>query len=95
MKVTKNGNVTIRNNFHLEVGILILTSHHRMIDGNLVIEDNVWFGQNVTILQGVKIGVGAIVQASRIVVSDIESFSIAGGYPAKLFKKEMRSIIFN
>lgn len=98
MKVTGNGNVTIGNNFHSGGGILILTSNHNyegnalpyddtMIDGDVVIEDNVWLGQNVTILQGVKIGEGAIIQAGSVVVSDIAPCSIAGEYPASVFKK--------
>lgn len=98
MKITGNGTVTIGNNFHSGGGILILTSNHNyegrkipyddtMIDGDVVIEDNVWLGQNVTILQGVKIGEGAIIQAGSVVVSDIAACSIAGGHPAKVFKK--------
>lgn len=43
---------------------------------------------NVTILQGVKISEGAIIQAG-VVVSDIEAYSIAGGHPAKVLKKEV------
>ena len=38
-------------------------------------------------LQGVKIGEGAIIQAGSVVVSDIATCSIAGGHPAKVFKK--------
>ena len=57
------------------------------LDGDVTIEDNVWRGQNVTILQGVKIGEGAIIQAGSVVVSDIEPCGIAGGHPAKVFKK--------
>lgn len=79
-------------------GILILTSNHNyegeaipydntMVDGDVTIEDNVWLGQNVTILQGVKIGEGAIIQAGSVVVSDIKPCGIAGGHPAKVFKK--------
>ena len=98
MKITGNGTVTIGDNFHSGGGILILTSNHNyegetipyddtMIDGDVVIDDNVWLGQNVTILQGVKIGEGAIIQAGSVVVSDIAACSIAGGHPAKAFKK--------
>ncbi len=51
------------------------------------IGDNVWLGSRVTILGGVKIGEGVIIQAGSVVVSDIPEFSIAGGHPAKVFKK--------
>lgn len=57
------------------------------IDGDIIIEDNVWIGQNVIILQGVTIGEGAIIQAGSVVTSDIPSCAIAGGHPAKVFKK--------
>lgn len=99
MKVNGNGHVVIGNNFHSGANILILTSNHNydkgtkipydetMIDGDVIIEDNVWLGQNVTILQGVKIGEGAIIQAGSVVVSDIEKCTIAGGHPARVFKK--------
>ncbi len=99
MKITGKGKVSIGDNFHSGAGILILTSNHNYdfgkaipyddttIDGDVTIEDNVWLGQNVTILQGVTIGEGAIVQAGSVVVSDIEPCGIAGGHPAKVFKK--------
>lgn len=99
MKITGAGNVTIGNNFHSGGGILILTSNHNYdggaaipyddttIDGDVVIEDNVWLGQNVTILQGVTIGEGAIIQTGSVVVSNVPACSIAGGHPAKVFKK--------
>lgn len=99
MKISGNGNVTIGDNFHSGGGILILTSNHNYdfgeaipydntyIDGDVVIGDNVWLGQNVTVLQGVTIGEGAIIQAGSVVVSDIEPCAIAGGHPAKVFKK--------
>ena len=51
-----------------------------------MIEDNVWLGNRVTILPGVTIGEGAIIQAGSTVVRDIEKYAIAGGHPAKVFK---------
>jgi acetyltransferase-like isoleucine patch superfamily enzyme len=46
----------------------------------------VWLGSRVTILGGVTIGEGAIIQAGAVVVSDIPKYAIAGGNPAKVFK---------
>lgn len=99
MRVNGNGKVIIGNNFHSGRRILILTSNHNydngdaipydntMVDGDVIIEDNVWLGENVTILQGVTIGEGAVIQAGSVVVSDIEACTIAGGHPARGFKK--------
>ena len=107
MKVTGKGNVHIGNNFHSGGGIFLITSNHNYdkgeatpydattIDGDIVIEDNVWIGQNVIILQGVRIGEGAIIQAGSVVVSDVEKCSIAGGHPAKVFKKRDMEHYYN
>ena len=54
--------------------------------GDTVIGNDVWIGQNATILPGVHIGDGAIVGANSVVASDIEPYSIVVGNPAKLIR---------
>lgn len=54
--------------------------------GSVIIEDNVWIGDKVTILAGVKIGKGSIIGANAVVTNDIPENSIAGGNPARLIK---------
>ncbi|SNQ44085.1 CatB-related O-acetyltransferase [Cellulophaga lytica] len=53
---------------------------------SIVIGNDVWIGANVTILEGVIIGDGAIVAANTLVVKDVKSYSIVGGVPAKKIK---------
>ena len=50
------------------------------------IEDKVWLGANVTILQGVTIGEGAIVAAGAVVNKDVAPRTVVGGIPAKFIK---------
>ncbi len=50
----------------------------------IIIGKNVWIGSNSTILQGVKIGDGAVVAAGAVVTKDIPEMAIAGGVPAKI-----------
>jgi acetyltransferase-like isoleucine patch superfamily enzyme len=45
--------------------------------------NDVWLGANVLILEGVKIGDGAIVAAGAVVTSNLEPYYIYGGVPAK------------
>ncbi len=53
----------------------------------VIIEDNVWIGEFVSILPGVTIGKGSIIGAMTLVNKDIPPFSIAVGVPAKVIKK--------
>ena len=56
-------------------------------DKDVVIEDDVWVGANVTILKGVRISTGSVIAAGAVVVKDVPSYSIVGGTPAKIIKK--------
>lgn len=51
------------------------------------IGDNVWIGEFVSILPGVKIGKGSIIGANSVVTKDIPDNSIAVGIPARVVKK--------
>lgn len=53
-------------------------------DGDIIIEDDVWLGHDVTVCAGVRIGKGSIVGAGSVVLKDIPPFSIAAGVPAKV-----------
>lgn len=53
----------------------------------VIIEDNVWIGEFVSILPGVTIGEGSIIGAMTLVNKNIPPFSIAVGVPAKVVKK--------
>lgn len=98
MRISGKGKVTIGNNFHSGVDCLMITHIHNYDNGkaipyddtyiykDITIEDNVWVGDRVIILGGVKIEEGAIIQAGSVVVSDIPKYGIAGGHPAKVFK---------
>jgi acetyltransferase-like isoleucine patch superfamily enzyme len=97
IKIHDHGPVTIGDNFHAGEGCDILTENHTYDTGDAIpygetnrhepveIGDNVWFGMNVTVLPGVSIGEGAIIQAGSTVVDDIPKGAIAGGHPAETF----------
>lgn len=55
-------------------------------NGDIVIGNDVWFGDRVTVMSGVKIGDGAVVGTNSTVVKDVEPYSIVGGHPAKHIK---------
>jgi acetyltransferase-like isoleucine patch superfamily enzyme len=49
----------------------------------ITIEDNVWIGAGVTVLDGCFIGEGSIIGAGAVVTKDVEPYSIVAGVPAK------------
>lgn len=53
----------------------------------IVIENNVWIGEFVSILPGVRIGKNSIIGAMSVVTKDIPSNCIAIGSPARVVKK--------
>lgn len=54
--------------------------------GPIIIEDNVWIGENACILANVIIGKGSIIGANAVVTHNIPPYSIAAGVPAKVIK---------
>lgn len=54
--------------------------------GNIVLNDDVWIGNEVTIMSGVKIGQGAVIGTKALVTHDIPPYAIAAGIPAKIIK---------
>jgi acetyltransferase-like isoleucine patch superfamily enzyme len=91
--------VTIGQHCMLANGCLITDGNHRFDDpdlpvpwqgftakGPVTIGDNVWFGANVVVTSGVRIGRRCVIGANSVVVEDIPEFSIAAGAPARVIR---------
>jgi len=97
MNVRGDAPLTIGDNFHSGSGCEIITAHHNYDDGDAIpydgtyvhdpveIGDNVWFGIDVTVIPGVSIGEGAVIQPGSVVVTDVPKGAVAGGHPAEVF----------
>lgn len=55
--------------------------------GDTVIGNDVWIGNEATIMPGVKIGDGAIIAAKSVVTRDVPPYTIVGGNPADRLRK--------
>ena len=51
-----------------------------------IIGNDVWVGVNAIVMDGVKVGNGAIIGAGAIVTKDVPSYAIVVGAPAKIIK---------
>ena len=55
--------------------------------GDTVVGNDVWIGQDVTVMPGVHIGDGAIIAAESVVTRDIPPYHVAGGNPCRVIRK--------
>ena len=94
--ITGNGRVVFGDYVRAGMGLLILTRNHNYsgtalpydktyVTKDVLIDNLVWIGVNVTLLPGTHIGEGAIIQAGSVVHGEIPPLAIAGGNPAKVF----------
>lgn len=62
------------------------TSFRPELASPVVIEDWVFIGSNARILKGVRVGRGAVIANSSLVISDVPPNAVAGGVPAKVIR---------
>jgi len=60
--------------------------------GPIVIEDHVWLGVGVIVLDGVRVGTGAVVGAGAVVTQDIPPYAVAAGVPARIMGMRPRAV---
>jgi len=91
-----NGKIVIGDNVLIGARVSFETVSHSInytpgkmrtrTTGSIVVEDDVWIGAGVIIIQGVTIHQGAIIAAGSVVTKDVEANTIVGGVPAKFIK---------
>ncbi len=65
---------------------LIAPEKRALLSKPVVIEDDVWLGEYVSILPGVTIGKGVVIGAGSVVTANIPAYTVAVGSPAKVIK---------
>ena len=55
-------------------------------DCDVIVEEDVWIGCNVTLLAGAHLGRGSIIAAGAVVSKDMPPYAVVGGVPAKVIK---------
>jgi len=80
--------VFITDHFHGDSNRIDLVPVKRNLisKGPVIIEDNVWVGEGVCILPGVKVGKNAIIGANSVVSKDVPPNAVVGGVPARIIK---------
>ncbi len=53
----------------------------------IIVENEVWLGTNVSVLQGIIIGEGSVVAAGSVLTKDVPPNTLVGGVPARIIKR--------
>lgn len=93
-----HGGLTIGNHVRFAAHCVVIPANHSFVDRKvpislqpvsaigIVIGDDVWVGAQCTILDGVKIGDGAVIAAGSVVSKDVSEYCITAGSPARKLK---------
>jgi acetyltransferase-like isoleucine patch superfamily enzyme len=102
------GGIRIGSKVVIGAGVELLAENHRFEDSEISIqdqgvsrkgihiEDDVWIGNSVIILDGVHIGNGAVIGAGSVVTKDIPANAVVVGNPARILRyrgSEVRSLL--
>lgn len=70
-----------------KINQLTYVREHLTKASEIIVDDEVWIGANVTILPGVHIGECAIIGAGSVVTKDVDPYTIVAGNPARPIRK--------
>ena len=84
------GGIHVGNNTNISSHVKLITGSHDIDDPDFTadflpihIGHHCWIGTGAMVLQGVRIGDGAVVAAGAVVTGDVEPGAVVGGVPAR------------
>ena len=86
MNAVLGGRAIVGRNCHIGAGSVLAGVVEPPSAHPVIIEDEVMIGANAVILEGVRVGKGAVVAAGAIVIEDVPENAVVAGIPAKTIK---------
>lgn len=86
MNATLGGRVQVGKMCHVGAGSVLAGVIEPPSAQPVVIEDDVVIGANAVVLEGVRVGKGAVIAAGAVVVEDVPANTVVAGIPARVIK---------
>lgn len=86
MNATLGGRVQVGKMCHVGAGAVLAGVIEPPSALPVVIEDDVVIGANAVVLEGVRVGKGAVIAAGAIVIEDVPENAVVAGVPARIIK---------
>ena len=77
---------TVGKKAHIGAGAVLAGVLEPPSASPVIIEDHVLIGANAVVLEGVRVGEGAVVAAGSVVTEDVPAGAVVAGSPAKVIK---------
>lgn len=87
MGAVLGGRAIVGKNCHIGAGTVLAGVVEPASATPVIIEDNVLIGANAVVLEGVRVGKGAVVAAGAVCVEDVPAGAVVAGVPAKVIKQ--------
>ena len=86
MGAVLGGRASVGKNCHIGAGAVLAGVIEPASAIPVVVEDDVMIGANAVLIEGVRVGRGAVVAAGAVVIEDIPPEAVAAGCPARVIK---------
>ena len=86
MNVVVGGRAIVGKDSHIGAGTVLAGVIEPPNANPVIIGNHVLIGANAVVLEGIKVGNGAVVAAGSVVVKDVEENTVVAGVPAKVIK---------
>ncbi len=87
MGAVLGGRATVGKNCHIGAGTVLAGVVEPASATPVIIEDDVMIGANAVVLEGVRVGKGAVVAAGAVCVEDVPAGAVVAGVPARVIKQ--------
>ena len=86
MGTVLGGRATVGDRCHIGAGTVLAGVVEPASATPVIVEDDVVIGANAVVIEGIRIGKGAVVAAGAVVIEDVPAGAVVAGSPARIIK---------